>query len=98
MGTGWSTRDACSGWASLTDARLGGGLMWLASSSYKSVARPALTVNNYDDLDIIRMKREGVEKAGVKDLRMSLNEAGRGGGSQLEQGAGFPSASGLCRR
>ena len=67
--------------------------MWLASSSYKSVARPALTVNNYDDLDIIRMKREGVEKAGVKDLRSRLHETGRGGRSEMEQVDRTPSAS-----
>src|SRR6266849_210121 len=63
IGTGRSTRDACSGCASLMDARLAARLMWLASSSYKSVARPALTVNNYYYIDIIRMGREGVEKA-----------------------------------
>ena len=56
IGTGRSTRDACSGCASLMDARLGGRLMWLASSSYKSVAQPALTVNNYYCIDIIRME------------------------------------------
>ncbi len=38
------------------DTRLAGRLMWLASSSYKSVARPALTVNNYYCIDIIRME------------------------------------------
>jgi hypothetical protein len=61
IGTGRSTRDARSGHGFLKDARLGGRLTWLASSSYKSVARPALTVNKYYDIDIIRMEREGVE-------------------------------------
>src|SRR6266849_210123 len=63
IGTGRLTRDACSGCASLMDSRQAGRMMWLASSSYKSVARPALTVNNYYYIDIIRMGREGVEKA-----------------------------------
>src|SRR5712664_3583141 len=54
IGTDQSTRDARSGRASLAYARRGS--RRLASSSYKSVAWPALTVNKYYDVDIIRMK------------------------------------------
>src|SRR5882762_732150 len=55
-GTGRSTRGARPGRASLRYARRGGRTRSLASSSYRSVARPALTVNKYYDIDIIRMK------------------------------------------
>src|ERR1700687_779621 len=56
IGTGQSTRDARSGRTSLTYERRGCRSKWLASSSYRSVARPVLTVNEYYDVDIIRMK------------------------------------------
>ena len=46
-------------------ARSGNRPGWLASSSCKSLARSWLTVNKYYKLDIIRMEREGVEKAAV---------------------------------
>ena len=61
IGTGQSTRDARSGCTSLTHARRGCGSKWLASISYRSVARPSLTVNKYYDVDIIRMKLQDVE-------------------------------------
>jgi hypothetical protein len=57
IGIDQSTRGARSGRGPLKDARRACRLMWLASSSYKSVAQPALTVNKYYDVDIIRMKR-----------------------------------------
>src|SRR5712664_4045510 len=56
IGTDQPTRNARSGRASLTYARRGCGSRRLASSSYKSLARPALTVNKYYDVDIIRME------------------------------------------
>ena len=76
IGTDQSTRDARSGRASLAYARRGCGSRRLASSSYKSVARPALTVNNYYYIDIIRMEREGAENTKVRSLKL---EVGRGG-------------------
>jgi len=44
------------------------------SSSYKSVAQPALTVNKYYYLYIIRMEREGVEKAEVGRRKLGEEE------------------------
>jgi hypothetical protein len=41
---------------SLMDARRGSLSRSLVSGSYKTVARPALTVNNYNYIDIIRME------------------------------------------
>jgi len=63
---GQSTRDVRSGRASLTYARRGCGSKWLASSSYRSVARPALTVNKYYDVDIIRMSGKVLKRLGIK--------------------------------
>src|SRR5216684_126374 len=80
IGTDQSTRAARSGRASLTYARRGCGSRRLASSSYKSVARPALTVNKYYDIDIIRMGREGVERAGVAGLMGGVQGMGIRGG------------------
>lgn len=72
IGTGRSTRDARSGRASLTDARRDCRSRWLVSSSYKSVAWPALTVNKYYDIDIIRTEREGAENEEVRDLKLEV--------------------------
>jgi hypothetical protein len=72
IGTGRSTRDADSGRGSLRDARRASRLMWLASSSYESVAWPQIIVNKYYNIGIIRIRRKRVEKAGVKETKSEI--------------------------
>src|SRR5260370_1912877 len=72
IGIDQSTRDARSWRASSTYARRGCGSRRLASSSYKSIARPSLTVNKYYDVDIIRMKREDAENTKVRGLKFEV--------------------------
>jgi hypothetical protein len=70
--TGRSTHDADSGRGSLKDARRACRSNWLASSSYKSIAWPELTVNKYYNIGIIRIRRKRVEKAGVKETKSEI--------------------------
>jgi hypothetical protein len=83
IATSWSARDAPDriqtrkhrsslGLGSLKDARHVCRSNWLASSSYDILAPPALTVNNYYYIDIIRMEPQ---PTGPK---MSTGDAGHG--------------------
>jgi hypothetical protein len=65
---GTRKQSSSLGCGSLKDAARGCRLRWLMSSSCKSVARPALTVNKYYYLYIIRMEWEGAENAEVGSL------------------------------